>query len=54
METRDRRTNLALFAAAAVAWLVVAWIILTLDPVLEPIAGYAGAVSMGAAVGLTT
>lgn len=54
METRDRRTNLALFAAAAAAWLVVAGIVLTLDPIRAPLAGYAGAAAMAAAVGLTT
>ena len=54
METRDRRTNLAFFAAALAAWLVVGVIVLTRDPVREPIAGYAGALMMAAAVGLTT
>lgn len=53
MEPRDRRTNLAFFAAAFAAWLVVGVIVLTQDPVLVPMAGYAGAVSMGAAIGLT-
>lgn len=53
MEVRDRRTNLAFFAAAFVAWLVVAGIVLTQDPVLVPVAGYAGALAMGLAVGLT-
>jgi hypothetical protein len=54
MESRDRRTNLAFFAAALAAWLVVGVIVLTRDPILEPTAGYAGAAMMGAAVGLTT
>ena len=54
METRDRRTNLAFFAAALAAWLVVGAIVVTRDPLLEPVAGYAGAVTMGTAVGLTT
>ncbi len=53
METRDRRTNLTFFAAALAAWLVVALVVLTRDPVLEPLAGYAGAVMMGSAIGLT-
>ncbi len=53
METRDRRINLVLLAAAAGAWLVVAGVVLTQDPVAIPIAGYLGAVAMGAAVGLT-
>lgn len=54
METRDRRINLLLFAAAGVAWLVVGFIVLTFDPVLNPTAGYGGAVAMGAAMGLST
>ncbi|TAK00324.1 MAG: hypothetical protein EPO36_08840 [Chloroflexota bacterium] len=54
METRDRRTNLSFFAAALAAWFVVGVIVVTRDPILEPTAGYAGAVMMGAAVGLTT
>ncbi|HSO29714.1 MAG TPA: hypothetical protein VLS28_07405 [Candidatus Sulfomarinibacteraceae bacterium] len=53
MDIRDRRTNLAFFAAALAAWLVVGGIVLTQDPVLQPNAGYAGAVMMGAAAGLT-
>ena len=54
MEVRDRRRNLACFGAALVAWLVVAAIVLTQDPIAKPAAGYAGAVAMGAALGLTT
>lgn len=54
METRDRRTNLAFFAAAAAAWLVVGVLVQTRDPIVDPIAGYAGAAMMAAAVGLTT
>jgi hypothetical protein len=54
METRDRRMNLAFFAAAIAAWLVVAGIVLTLDPVRAPLAGYGGAAAMAVAVGLTT
>jgi len=54
MEARDRRTNLAFFAAALGAWAAVGAIVLTLDPRLVPLAGYAGAAAMGAAVGLTT
>jgi hypothetical protein len=54
MDPRDRRTNLAFLAAAVAAWLVVAGLVLTRDPVLEPIAGYLGAVTMGVAGGLTT
>lgn len=53
METRDRRWNLGLFAAAGVAWMLVAWIVLTRDPRLDPSAGALGAVLMGLAFGLT-
>lgn len=54
METRDRRINLLLFAAATAAWLIVGVIVFTLDPVLNPAAAYGGAVAMGVAMGLTT
>jgi len=54
METKDRRTNLAFFAAAFAAWLMVGVIVLTRDPILDPAAGYVGALMMAAAVGLTT
>jgi hypothetical protein len=54
METRDRRLNLGFFAAAIAAWLAVAGIVLTRDPIVEPLAGYLGALMLGAAVGLTT
>lgn len=53
METRDRRWNLALFAAAGVAWLLVAWVVLTRDPRIDPSAGLVGAALMGLAFGLT-
>jgi hypothetical protein len=54
MEARDRRANLALFAAAAVAWLAVAFVVLTLDPRTSPAIAYLGAGLMGLAFGLTT
>ncbi len=41
-------------AAALGAWLIVAAIVLTRDPILEPLAGYIGAIALGAAAGLTT
>lgn len=53
METRDRRWNLALFAVAGLAWLVVAWVVLTRDPRVDPGAGLVGAVAIGLAFGLT-
>lgn len=54
METRDRRWNLALFGAAAVAWVLVGWVILTRDPRLEPTFGVIGAALMGVAIGVTS
>jgi hypothetical protein len=54
METRDRRANLAVFGVAFLAWLVVGWVVLNLDPRADPSAGFIGAVAMGIAVGLTT
>lgn len=52
MEPRDRILNLALLAASGVAWVVVAVIVTSRDPFLDPSAGYLGAVAMGVAVGL--
>jgi hypothetical protein len=54
METRDRRANLAVFGVAFLAWLVVGWVVLNLDPRADPSAGFIGGVAMGIAVGLTT
>ncbi len=53
METRDRRANLAVFGAAFLAWLAVAWVVLNLDPRTDPSAGFVGALAIGVAVGLT-
>jgi hypothetical protein len=54
MESRDRLVNLAIFAAAAVVWLLVALIVTTRDPIADPLAGFIGAALIGLAVGLTT
>jgi hypothetical protein len=54
METRDRRVNLALFAAAAIAWLAVGGVVLYLDPRVSTANGFIGAGVMGLAMGLTT
>lgn len=54
MEPRDRATNLALFGAAAVAWVLVALVVTTRDPYQDAVAGYVGALLMGIALGLTT
>lgn len=53
MELRDRLANLALFAAAALAWLAVAWIVTTRDPVADPSIRIPGAIAMGIALGVT-
>jgi hypothetical protein len=53
MEARDRLTNLAFFAAAGVVWILVALVVTTRDPKLEPAAGYVGAILIGLAFGLT-
>ncbi len=53
MESRDRMANLALFAAAAVVWILVALVIATRDPRLDPTAGFVGALLIGLAFGLT-
>ena len=53
MEARDRITNLALFAAAALVWILVGVVVSTRDPRVDSGAGYVGAVLIGLAVGLT-
>ena len=54
MEARDRLMNLGVFAAAGVVWLLVALIVTTRDPLIDPAAGFVGAALIGLAVGLTT
>lgn len=46
--------NLALFAAAALAWVLVGLVVTTRDPRSDPAAGLLGALLMGAAIGLTS
>lgn len=53
MDPSDRRRNVALFAAAGVAWIIVFVILSQLDPGVDPVNAYAGAIAIGAAVGLT-
>ena len=53
MEPRDRLTNLGLFGAALVVWVLVGLVVTTQDPIKDPSAGFLGAVLMGLAVGLT-
>jgi hypothetical protein len=52
MEARDRLLNLGLLAASGIAWVVVAFIVTTRDPYLDPMAGYVGALAIGVAIGL--
>jgi hypothetical protein len=51
MELRDRLGNLAAFAAALGVWALVAVVVTTRDPVIDPTAGLIGAGLIGAAVG---
>ena len=53
MEPRDRLTNLGLFGAALVVWILVGLVVTTQDPIKDPSAGFIGAILMGLAVGLT-
>jgi hypothetical protein len=53
MESRDRLANLGFFGAAAVVWLLVGLLVTTRDPVVDPGAGFVGALLIGLAVGLT-
>jgi hypothetical protein len=53
MDARDRIANLGLLAAAGVTWALVAILVTSRDPYQEPMAGYAGALLIGLAVGLT-
>jgi hypothetical protein len=54
MEARDRLANLGFFAAAGVAWLLVALVLTTRDPRVDAGAGFVGALMIGLAIGLTT
>jgi hypothetical protein len=54
MEARDRLTNLVFFAAAGIAWILVALVVTTRDPRIDAGAGYVGALLIGLALGLTT
>ena len=53
MDTRDRLVNLGLLVAAGIAWIVVALVITSRDPYQDAMAGYAGALLIGLATGLT-
>ncbi len=53
MEFRDRLGNLGGFGAALAAWVLVAVVVTTRDPRLDPDAGLLGAGLIGLAIGLT-
>ena len=53
MEPRDRTANLACFAAAALVWVLVGFVVTTRDPSVDPSAGFVGAALIGLAVSLT-
>lgn len=53
MDARDRTANLGIFAAAAVVWVLVGLVVTTRDPIVDPTAGFVGAVLIGLAVALT-
>ena len=53
MEARDRTANLAFLAAAGVVWLLVALLVTTRDPRVDPAAGPIGALLIGLALALT-
>ncbi len=53
MDARDRTANLAIFGAAAVVWILVGLVVTTRDPVVDPSAGFIGAMLIGLAVTLT-
>ncbi len=53
VETRDRLANLGILGMAAVAWAIVALLVLNRDPREDPVAGLLGAIAMGTAIGLT-
>lgn len=53
MEPRDRLANLGFFLAAGVVWTLVAIVMTSRDPAIDPSAGYVGALLIGLAIGLT-
>ena len=53
MEARDRRLSLAVFAAAAAAWVGAGAVGLLVDPFSSPMAGFAGASALGLAIGVS-
>ncbi len=53
MDARDRTANLAIFGAAAIVWVLVGLVVTTRDPLVDPSAGFIGAMLIGLAVALT-
>ncbi len=53
MDDLDRRRALGFVGAAGLAWIFVLAVLTRLDPTADPINAYAGALAIGAAVGLT-
>ena len=54
MEAFDRRANLSLFGAAALAWLLVGLVLVSFDPRGAPAVAAFGAGAIGLALGLTS
>ena len=52
MDARDRLNCIGLFAAAAVVFALALLVVQTRDPILDPTAGYIGALLLGASAGL--
>ena len=53
MGRRDRRLSLALFGVAAVAWVLVAFVGVTVDPLASAAGGFIGAAALGVAAAFT-
>jgi hypothetical protein len=53
MTARDRRLTLALFGLAAIAWVVVAVVGMTIDPLETSSGGFIGAAALAVAAALT-
>lgn len=53
MNLRDRQANAGLLGMALVAWVALAWVLLSLDPTGDAAVLLTGALLAGAAVGLT-
>jgi hypothetical protein len=53
MLVRDRLTGLALILLAIGGWAAVAWLLVSISPVGQPLVQLAGAVAIGTAMGLT-